>query len=116
MVASVTGFAERLAAIAICSKCKADLSAPFAEHCTTNYIILDRKTSVIFCDFVQQSRLTELKKSCISSESFPALEGKCIEMLNTVSSEFLMQSHLYDFHAETLIHQTKKLKDQVQLI
>ncbi len=62
MVASVTGFAERLAAIAICSKCKADLSAPFAEHCTTNYIILDRKTSVIFCDFVQQSRLNWTEK------------------------------------------------------
>ncbi len=62
MVASVTGFAERLAAIAICSKCKADLSAPFAEHCTTNYIILDRKTSVIFCNFFQQSRLNGTEK------------------------------------------------------
>lgn len=31
-------------------------------------------------------------------------------MLNTASSEFLMQHHFYDFHAKTLMHQTKKLK------
>lgn len=31
-------------------------------------------------------------------------------MLNTVSSESLMQHQLYDFHAETLMHQTKKLE------